>query len=77
MAAHITKSVISTPSILNELSKLNALAPLHQPHNIEGVRAFATALPDIPQVLCFDTAFITVSEIESAFALPTGVLLKV
>ena len=69
-----TKSVISTPSILNELSKLNALAPLHQPHNIEGVRAFATAFPDIPQVLCFDTAFHkTVSEIESAFALPTEI----
>ena len=69
-----TKSVISTPSKLNELSKLNALAPLHQPHNIEGVRAFATAFPDIPQVLCFDTAFHkTVSEIESAFALPTEI----
>ena len=69
-----TKSVISTPLILNELSKLNALAPLHQPHNIEGVRAFATAFPDIPQVLCFDTAFHkTVSEIESAFALPTEI----
>ena len=69
-----TKSVISTPSILIELSKLNALAPLHQPHNIEGVRAFATAFPDIPQVLCFDTAFHkTVSEIESAFALPTEI----
>jgi acetate kinase len=69
-----TNSVISTPSILNELSKLNALAPLHQPHNIEGVRAFATAFPDIPQVLCFDTAFHkTVSEIESAFALPNEI----
>ena len=69
-----TQSVISTTSILNELSKLNALAPLHQPHNIEGVRAFATAFPDIPQVLCFDTAFHkTVSEIESAFALPTEI----
>ena len=43
-------------------------------HNIEGVRAFATAFPDIPQVLCFDTAFHkTVSEIESAFALPTEI----
>ena len=69
-----TQSVISTTSILDELSKLNALAPLHQPHNIEGVRAFATAFPDIPQVLCFDTAFHkTVSEIESAFALPTEI----
>ena len=69
-----TQSVISTTSILNDLSKFNVLAPLHQPHNIEGVRAFANAFPDIPQVLCFDTAFHkTVSEIESAFALPTEI----
>jgi acetate kinase len=69
-----TQSVISTTSILNELSKLNVLAPLHQPHNIEGVRAFANAFPDIPQVLCFDTAYHkTVSSIESAFALPAEI----
>ncbi|QKM65658.1 acetate kinase [Polynucleobacter tropicus] len=69
-----TQSVISTTSILKELSKLNVLAPLHQPHNIEGVRAFANAFPDIPQVLCFDTAYHkTVSSIESAFALPAEI----
>ena len=66
-----THSVLASPSILSELSKLNSLAPLHQPHNLEGVRAFATAFTNIPQVLCFDTAYHqTVSNIESAFALP-------
>jgi acetate kinase len=69
-----THSVISTAPILSELSKLNSLAPLHQPHNIEGVQAFTRAFPDIPQVLCFDTAFHrTVSSIESAFALPAEI----
>ena len=64
-------SVIATDAILNDLSQLNSLAPLHQPHNLEGVRAFAKAFPDIPQVLCFDTAFHrTISETASAFALP-------
>lgn len=72
-----TQSVISTPSVLSELSKLNSLAPLHQPHNIEGVRAFVAAFPDIPQVLCFDTAYHqTVSSIESAFALPAEITSK-
>ena len=39
------------------LQTLSPLAPLHQPHNVEGVRAFARLLPDVPQVGCFDTAF--------------------
>ncbi len=64
-------SVIASDAILNDLSQLNSLAPLHQPHNLEGVRAFTKAYPDIPQVLCFDTAFHrTISETASAFALP-------
>jgi acetate kinase len=39
------------------LAKLNSLAPLHQPHNLEGIRAFREAFPELPQVACFDTAF--------------------
>ena len=31
--------------------------PLHQPHNLAGVRAARHAFPDVPQVACFDTAF--------------------
>lgn len=42
---------------LAALSELEALAPLHQPHNLAGVRAFARKLPDVPQIGCFDTAF--------------------
>jgi acetate kinase len=69
--SEFTHSVIASNAILNDLSKLNSLAPLHQPHNIEGVRAFSTVFPDVPQVLCFDTAFHqTIPELESSFALP-------
>jgi acetate kinase len=39
------------------LHTLDALAPLHQPHNLAGVSAFMRALPGVPQVGCFDTAF--------------------
>lgn len=42
---------------LEALAALNPLAPLHQPHNLAGVAAFAQALPGVPQVGCFDTAF--------------------
>ncbi len=46
-----------TPAVLADLDKLVPLAPLHQPHNLAGIRAIAARLPDLPQVACFDTAF--------------------
>ena len=33
------------------------LAPLHNPHNLKGIQAAQRALPVIPQVCVFDTAF--------------------
>lgn len=44
-------------ALLARLRTLEPLAPLHQPHNLDGVEAFARALPGLPQVGCFDTAF--------------------
>jgi acetate kinase len=53
------------------LESLNPLAPLHQPHNLAGVKAFRKACPDIPQVACFDTAFHTTApDLAQRFALP-------
>lgn len=45
------------PAVLEHLETLSPLAPLHQPHNLEGVRAFQRLLPAVPQIGCFDTAF--------------------
>jgi acetate kinase len=57
--------------ILEALAGLNSLAPLHQPHNVAGIRAFRKAFPQLPQVACFDTAFhATLPELEYTFALP-------
>ncbi|MFC7476538.1 acetate/propionate family kinase [Dankookia sp. GCM10030260] len=39
------------------LETLVPLAPLHQPHNLVGIRAAAEHFPGVPQVACFDTAF--------------------
>jgi acetate kinase len=64
-------SVIVTDEILQQLRLFNSLAPLHQPHNLEGVRAFREAFADLPQVACFDTAFhATLPEVDYRFALP-------
>ena len=66
-------SVLVTDAVLERLARLNSLAPLHQPHNLAGIRSFRQAFPALPQVACFDTAFHAgLSEVASAFALPTA-----
>jgi len=42
---------------LADLARLAPFAPLHQPHNLAGIRAAIAAFPGVPQVACFDTAF--------------------
>ncbi len=66
-----TGPVQVTPDVLHQLEQLNSLAPLHQPHNLAGIRAFARAFPKLPQIACFDTAFhATVPALHSSFGLP-------
>jgi acetate kinase len=60
-----------TPEIMAALKELIPLAPLHQPHNVAAIEALRAAMPDLPQVACFDTAFhATQPEIATRFALP-------
>ncbi len=69
--ADFSSSVIVTDGVMERLTQLNSLAPLHQPHNLEGIRAFRQVFPDLPQIACFDTAFhATLAEVDYAFALP-------
>jgi acetate kinase len=50
-------SVVITEEVLNKIDKLSELAPLHNPANLTGIRAFQQALPNVPAVAVFDTAF--------------------
>ncbi len=50
-------SVLLTEEILQEIEELSDLAPLHNPANIVGIRAFQEVLPNVPAVAVFDTAF--------------------
>ena len=60
-----------TPELLTKLDLLVPLAPLHQPHNIEPIRAIANARPRLRQVVCFDTAFHhSMPTVATRFALP-------
>jgi acetate kinase len=60
-----------TPEILQELSKLNPLAPLHQPHNLAPIISIFESQPELPQIACFDTAFhASQPAVAKAYALP-------
>lgn len=53
------------------LERFVSLAPLHQPHNLNGIRALAANLPGVPQIACFDTAFHrTQPPLAQLFAIP-------
>lgn len=46
-----------TPKILKEIESLNALAPLHNPPNLEGIKASQKIFKGLPQVAVFDTGY--------------------
>ena len=51
-----TDSVLITKELMSALRSLIELAPLHNPHNLRGINACQTGLPDVPQVAVFDTS---------------------
>ena len=50
-------SAIVTDEVIEEIAELSELAPLHNPASVAGIRAVKSILPNIPQVVVFDTAF--------------------
>lgn len=49
--------VLVDDAVMDYLSGLIPLVPLHQPGNLAPIRELARLKPDLPQVACFDTAF--------------------
>ncbi|MFI6254791.1 acetate/propionate family kinase [Micromonospora zamorensis] len=49
--------VLVDDAVLAAIKDLVPLAPLHNPANLAGIEVARAALPDIPQVAVFDTAF--------------------
>jgi acetate kinase len=56
-AEAFAESVQIDDAVLAGLEKCSALAPLHNPANLAGIRAAQKVFPDKPQVAVFDTAF--------------------
>lgn len=52
-----TKSVLVTDEVMEEYQKSIAYAPLHNPAHLQGINACKETMPEIPNVLVFDTAF--------------------
>src|SRR3954447_26233308 len=50
-------SALITDEVLAKIDELSELAPLHNPANLTGIKAFQQVLPNVPAVAVFDTAF--------------------
>jgi acetate kinase len=57
--------------VRDRLRELADLAPLHQAKSLAGLDAACSALPDVPAIACFDTAFhSTMGEAARTYAVP-------
>ncbi len=64
-------SAVVTEKVIEQIEDLAELAPLHNHASAAGIRAVKTILPEIPQVVVFDTAFHqTMSKEAYLYALP-------
>ncbi|MEK3890394.1 acetate kinase [Bacillus sp. FSL K6-3431] len=64
-------SVLITDKVLEQIENLSELAPLHNPANVTGIIEFQKALPDVPSIAVFDTAFHqTMPESSFLYSLP-------
>lgn len=50
-------SALVTDKVEEQIESLSEFAPLHNPANLMGIRAFRKLLPNIPHVAVFDTSF--------------------
>jgi acetate kinase len=66
-------AVLVTGAVEDELRALTELAPLHQPRSLAALDAVSAALPDLPAVACFDTAFHATLPLAAAtYAIPAA-----
>jgi acetate kinase len=65
------EAILVDDEVVAALGELVELAPLHQPSALAAIAAVGGALPGVPAVACFDTAFhATLPAAASTYALP-------
>ncbi len=68
---NFSKAILIDNSVIDEISSLNSLAPLHNPINLIGIEELHKTYPHIPQVAVFDTAFHqTIPQYASLYPIP-------
>ena len=55
--AYFSESMLLTDEVVEKLNLCIDLAPLHTPAHLMGIKGCTEAMPGVPQVLVFDTAF--------------------
>lgn len=71
--AQLVAPTVLTTGVVEQIEALTPLAPLHQPRALAGIRAAQRALPEVPHVACFDTAFHrTLPAAARTYALPAA-----
>jgi len=69
-----TKPLEILETNLQELEKINYLAPLHNPYNILGIKICRNIFQGIPNIAVFDTEFFKdLPEISAIYALPENI----
>ena len=66
---HFKDSALVDEEVIQKVEELSLLAPLHNPANAAGIRAFREILPDITSVVVFDTSLHTTMP-EKAYRYP-------
>ena len=54
---YFSEPVVVNDSIINKIKDMSALAPLHNPANMQGIKQALKQFGHVPQVAVFDTAF--------------------
>ncbi len=64
-------SVLITDEVIEDIDKFKEFAPIHNPANLLGIKAFKEILPDVPMVAVFDTSFHqTIDEVNYLYPVP-------
>ena len=69
--SRFTEPTLVDDEVVDAVTGLVPLAPLHNPANLEGIAVARKLFPDLPQVMVFDTAFHhTIPEVAHTYAVP-------
>ncbi len=68
---HFSEPTLITDEVIDTITELSSLAPLHNPPAVAGIRAAQQMWPDVAHVAVFDTAFFsTLPEAARTYAIP-------